>query len=267
MARGWTNWGLAAAAALALAPAARADDRSKAEQKADQAAEEAREAGQEAKEAGHEAKAASKEAAREAKQEGSEVRASAEAGAKQASRHDNSDIITKLHAENAMEVEAAKVAEDNAEREDVKQFAAQMVKDHGDLKKALEKLADDRKVKLDEDAQMKRHEAHLAQMKDMKGARFDQHFTSMMVQHHEKDLKEVKAGLKRANETGDHELAQVLESAKTTIEAHHRTAKELDQGKGQRMGRRGADRGATQPSSDPAAPGAPGGATDQQQTR
>jgi putative membrane protein len=294
-----TMTGIAAAAALALAPQAFAEDKT-AEQKAAEKKAEARqeygektaEAKQEYREQKAEASKDAAEAKAEAKEEGREVRASSDqpkntsdAAADQTrqttgsaagttsthdtttggttgtsspqgsmsasgsgsgsqaeqktSKHDNTDLIKKLYTSNRMEVEAAKIAKDNGQSDGVKQFAERMEQDHGDMADKLKELADARGATLDEDAAMKQHKAHLDQMENMKGAKFDRHYTQMMKQHHEKSAKDVNDALKRAKQTGDHELAQLLETAKTTISEHRTLAKSLDAGKGQRQGRRG----------------------------
>jgi putative membrane protein len=288
------TWGIAAAAALALAPQAFAEDKTAEQKAAEKKAEAQQEYGektadakQEYREQKAEADKDAAEAKAEAKEEGREVRASSDqpkntsdaaadqtrqttgsaagttsthdtttggttgtsaqgsgSGEQKISRHDNTDLIKKLYTSNRMEVEAAKIAQDNAQRDDVKQFAERMEKDHGEMADKLKELADARGATLDEDAAMKQHKAHLDQMENMQGARFDRHYTQMMKQHHEKSAKDVGDALKRAKQTGDHELAQLLENAKTTISEHRTLAKSLDTGKGQRQGRRG-DTGST----------------------
>lgn len=162
------------------------------------------------------------------------------------SRHDNTDLIKKLWSSNVLEIEAAKVAKDDAQSERVKEFAERMENDHGKMRDALADLADKRNLKLEQDEALSAHKAHLEQMEDMKGAKLDRHYTSMMVKHHAQSKKDVDAALKRAQQSGDHELAAVLQSAKSTIAEHHRLAQSLDKGKGQqRMGRRGSDPGAS----------------------
>jgi putative membrane protein len=239
---GWTKWAALAAAALAFAPAARADDkdqRQSGEQKASEQAQTTTDQSDKMR-AGHAQQGEDVRAA----QDTSSPSAKATGGTgkkdpKQTSAHDNSDIIRKLHAANLMEIESAKIAKDNAQSESVKQFADQMEKDHGDMNKALEELADTRRLKLDEDAELRPHKAHLDSMKDMKGAAFDKHYVEMMKSDHAKSMKEVKAALEKAKSTGDRELQQVLENANTKISEHHRLSMSLDAGKGQQMqGRR-----------------------------
>jgi putative membrane protein len=280
---------IAAAAALALAPRALAEDKT-AGQKLDEKSAEAK---QEYGEKEAEAKQEYREQKAEAREEGKEVRASSDqpkntsdnaadqtrqttgsaagststhdtttggttgtssqgqgamsgtgtgSGAQaeqKTSKHDNTDIIRKLYSANLMEVEASKIAKENAQSDAVKEYAERMEKDHGEIADQLKQLADARGANLDEDAALKTHRAHLEQMEQMKGAAMDKHYKQMMRSDHEKSSKEVADALKRAKQTGDHELATILESAKTTISEHRTLAKNLDSGKGQRQGRRG----------------------------
>jgi predicted outer membrane protein len=234
----WTKEAVLAAAALALAPAARAGTQHTMQGADDKAA------GQAARTTDQSDSMRPGET-----RQGEDVRAaqdrsaSARAGkkdAKQPSAHDNSDVIKKLHAANLMEIESAKIAKDNSESESVKQFAEQMEKDHGEMNKALEELADTRRLKLDDDEQLRPHKAHLDSMKEMKGAAFDKHYVQMMKSDHEKSMRDVKSALEKARSSGDRELQQVLESAHTKISEHHRLTASLDPSKAQqRQGRRG----------------------------
>jgi putative membrane protein len=181
---------------------------------------------------------------------------------KQPSKHDNTDVIKKLHAANVAEIEMAKAANDNAQSENVKQFADTMVKDHTQMRDALEKVASNRNLKFDKDQELAPFKGHISSMKNMKGAQFDQHFTQMMVSEHQKDLSDVQNALQQARSSGDTELAQVLENAQTKIQEHHRMAQSLDQKKGSdtRMGRRASD-SATSPSSTSGAAGSSSSST------
>jgi putative membrane protein len=214
--------GWAAAAALAIAPAARAEDQ--------------------AGTAGSSNSSATQ-------------RSSSTDQSTQTSRHDNSDTIRKLHAANVAEIEMANVAKDNAQSDQVKKFADRMVKDHTEMRDALEKVADKRNLKFDKKKELAPYQAHLDQAKKLKGAQFDQHFTHMMVTEHQKDLDDVQNALQQARSTGDHDLAAALENAQTKIQEHYRMAQSLDQGGSQqRMGQSPSEHGsssgsATAPSS------------------
>jgi putative membrane protein len=236
----WTIAG-AVVAALALAPAARAADDKETKRESAATSASGTAAGSTST-AGDTARGAMNQEPHNAKSTPPDATGAAPATATGSSsapsKHDNTDVIQKLWSSNVLEVEAAKVAKDNAQSDDVKEFAKRMEKDHGEMRDALAMLADDRNLKLEEDQALRAHEAHLDGMKDMKGAKFDAHYTSMMVKHHDRSKKDVDAALKRAKQSGDHELAEVLQSAKTKIAEHQRVAKSLGKSDAQRMGRR-----------------------------
>lgn len=267
----WTSWGFALAAALAIAPAAQADDKETKREAAatsPQAGEPPQRSDDPAR--GDTARGAMNQTESTAKQTppdsstprvgGTDGTATGAAGATASSgdadsrkqhdasvpsRHDNTDLIQKLWSSNVAEIHMAKVAKDRARSDGVKEFADQMEKDHGEMKDALEKLADKRGLKLDEDAAVAPHKAHTEQMEKLEGAQFDRHYTQMMVKMHAKDRKDGQAALKRAKQSGDHELAEVLKQADQKMAQHHRLAQQLEKSKGQRMGRRASEAGAS----------------------
>jgi putative membrane protein len=280
-----TRWAIAAAAALLLAPAARADDtkRETAATSSQPAGSEYTTGGRSAAGEsnvdpvqGAEARAAADQGsgapagatAGPAETSGSAVGSGAAPGSgvaresastssagatatttgseeKKPSKHDNTDLIQKLWSSNVVEIKAAEVAKDRAQSEGVKDFAERMEKDHGEMRDQLAELAEERNLKLDDDAALGPHKSHFESMEKLEGARFDRHYTQMMVKHHDKSKKDVKAALQRAKQSGDQKLTAVLQQAQTKIDQHHQLARSLDKNKGQRMGRRASDSAAT----------------------
>jgi putative membrane protein len=260
-----TRWGIAAAAALAMTPAARADD-TKRENAATSAQsgghlnEEQRQNKMPPQTSGigrgddtggqpfgsGEERAADQQVAGEREKPSAENaavhRGDAEKQAQRPSKHDNTDLVKKLWSSNVVEIEAAKVAKDQAQSERVKQFAELMEKDHGEMRDALADLAEKRNLKLEEDEALKGHKAHIEGMEELKGAQFDRHYMQMMVKHHAQAKKDVDAALKRAKTSGDTEFARVLQDAQTKISEHHRLAQNIEKNRGQqRMGRRAGE--------------------------
>jgi putative membrane protein len=255
------TWGVAAAAALMLASDARADEtrrESAASSTQTGAGSQASGTGSGAEAVqGEHGRAAMNQAEHDARQtppdssgaaagslgtgSGATAERSDTSADKRPSKHDNTDLIQKLWSSNVIEVKAAEVAKDKAQSQQVKDFAERMEKDHGEMRDQLASLAEERNLKLDEEKALGPHKAHLESMEGLEGAKFDRHYSQMMVKHHDQSKKDVKAALKRAKQSGDQKFATVLQEAQKKIDQHHQLAKNLDKGTGQRMGRRGGD--------------------------
>ena len=87
------------------------------------------------------------------------------------------------------EVEMGKVAEQNAQDPQVKEFGNRMVRDHSDANTKLTTIANGKNVQLPKELDQKH-----AQMRDklarLKGAQFDREYMREVVKDHEKDVKE-----------------------------------------------------------------------------
>lgn len=83
-----------------------------------------------------------------------------------------------------MEVELGKIAMQNAESKNVKDFGDMMVKDHSAANAELMEIAKSKNIMLAEN----KAEPHIDQMKSRKGVDFDKAYVEMMVEDHEKDV-------------------------------------------------------------------------------
>jgi putative membrane protein len=87
-----------------------------------------------------------------------------------------------------MEVEAAKLAQQNASSKDVKDLAGVILNDHSKANSELKKLAESKNIAVPA-AMSSEHQAHLDMLRNKTGADFDAAYLNMMDQDHQKDIE------------------------------------------------------------------------------
>lgn len=139
-------------------------------------------------------------------------------------------VMQFLHAANQAEVKLGKLATSKAQHADVKSFAAQMVKEHGDLDKKLTELASKQGVDLN--AQMNdpvslgvvaMHDAVYKDLEGKSGAMFDVAYIAGQPADHVVVLKVIEEGQKSASG----EAKQSLDQAHTMLSKHKDEASKL----------------------------------------
>jgi putative membrane protein len=234
----------ALAAALWMAPAG-ADDKSASDKTQDTASSAQQSADQAANRAG--------EAAGSAKRSTESAAESASTKAKAAGQQASSEVartVAKLHAANEMEIEGGTWMKDHAANDKVKEFANKMVDDHGKMDKDVMSFAQEKGIDLTSapkpaDAAKGEHKAKLAQLKKMQGAQADREYMRMMVQDHEKDLKEVRDAESKAKRQKDDKLASLLGDTAKKIDDHLKDAREVQKSLQQRQARTPGASGST----------------------
>lgn len=123
------------------------------------------------------------------------------------------------------EVELGKLARQNAQSEDVKQFGARMVQDHGAAGNELATLAANKDVKLPD-----RLDPKHAQLRDklarLRGGEFDRAYMREMTKDHDKDLKAFR---RQAQSASDPDLKQFAAKTAGVIEQHDKMAHDISQ--------------------------------------
>jgi putative membrane protein len=145
-----------------------------------------------------------------------------------------------------MEVQAATIAEEKAQSEDVKQFAKKLREDHTKANEELKALAAQKNVDLPTEMGPK-HQAQIAKLQNLSEANFDKQWTKMQVDHHKKDVKEFQ---RHADRSMDSHVKAFAEKTLPTLQQHLQTAQNLQQ---TATRSRSADRGSsttTSPDSD-----------------
>jgi putative membrane protein len=150
------------------------------------------------------------------------------AGQGQAQQHKLSKSDRSFAEEAAMggmaEVELGKLAQQNAQSDDVKQFGARMVQDHTNANQQLMPIlsAQDITVPTQLDAT---HRKTYDRLSKMRGAEFDRAYMRDMVQDHEKDVKKFR---QEAEHGTDPDLKNFAQNTLPVLEQHLKMAQETN---------------------------------------
>ncbi|MGE5268056.1 MAG: DUF4142 domain-containing protein [Thiohalocapsa sp.] len=122
------------------------------------------------------------------------------------------------------EVKLGELAQQNAQDDQVKQFGAKMVQDHGQANQKLQQIASEKGVQLPTQVD-KKHEQLYDRLSKLQGPAFDRAYMSAMVKDHNQDVK----AFKHAQQTvKDPDLKQFAQQTLQVIEQHDQIAKNVD---------------------------------------
>jgi putative membrane protein len=121
------------------------------------------------------------------------------------------------------EVELGKVAEKNAEKQEVKDFGSRMVKDHGKANDDLKSVASTLKVTVPDKVSPK-HKATIDRLSKKSGATFDTAYVKEMVADHEKDIAEFE---KAKGEVKNEDLKKFIDDTVPVMKEHLEMVKKL----------------------------------------
>ena len=126
------------------------------------------------------------------------------------------DFANKAAAGGMMEVEAGKIAQQNAKSQRVKDFGSMMVTDHSQANDELKGLASANNITLPTalPADMQKH---IDMMVKMKGDAFDKHYMDMMLNDHVKDIDEFK---KESNSSNNDAFKAFAGKTLPTLQKH-----------------------------------------------
>jgi putative membrane protein len=121
------------------------------------------------------------------------------------------------------EVELGKVAEKNGQKDNVKSFGSQMVKDHGKANDDLKSVAGKMEVTLP-DKVSAAHQAKIDKMSKMSGDAFDAGYIKGMVEDHEKTVADFE---KAAGMAKNEDLKKFISDTLPVVKGHLKMAKEM----------------------------------------
>lgn len=147
------------------------------------------------------------------------------AQSKKAGSFDKQDqqFFRSLAQGNMAEVEAGKLAQQQASSSEVKKFAEHMVKDHGKMLQEQQSMAKSKGVEMPKQTN-KDQQAAMKMLKQAKGEKFDTAFIGQMVKDHEEALHLAQDAAKRAS---DPQFKAMAEKAAPEIQKHLAMAKQL----------------------------------------
>lgn len=127
------------------------------------------------------------------------------------------EILNQLHASNITEIEAGKLALKRARSEPTKRYASEIVKDHEQAERDLNRVATQNKVTLKKPSTEK-----VSNLNATGGpADFDHEFISMMGREHEAAIKLVKDA---RESTKNKSLQDLLATVQPVLEKHQQHA-------------------------------------------
>jgi len=136
---------------------------------------------------------------------------------------DDSTFVMKAANAGMTEVELGKIAQQNAASDKVKEFGQMMVKDHSAAGDQLKKIAQSRSINVP-DSLSSESKKHIADMQKKKGKDFDKAYIKMMVEGHEKVLKQFEDEQAKG---ADAELKAFAAQTVPTINGHLDSAKSI----------------------------------------
>lgn len=136
---------------------------------------------------------------------------------------DSKDFIMKAASGGAMEVQLGTYAQQSAANQRVKNFGAMMERDHSAANGELKDLAARKNVVIPGMPEEK-HQKHIDDMKKKSGKDFDKSYMKMMVDDHEKDIKEFE---KAGEKTTDPDLKSFVVKTLPTLRTHLDSAKAI----------------------------------------
>jgi putative membrane protein len=134
--------------------------------------------------------------------------------------HGDVSFMKKAAADGIAEVELGKLAQQKAVREEVKQFAARMVEDHGKANEELRKVAAAHGVELPTTLD-KRHQKELDRMGKRVGPEFDRAYMKAMVKDHRKDVDEFR---EHAKSRKPNDVTRFAAATLPTLDSHREAA-------------------------------------------
>ena len=138
---------------------------------------------------------------------------------------DRADLdFMKKAAEGGMaEVELGKLAQQNAQDAQVKQFGERMERDHSNANRQLEMITSQKGVQLPKQLDPK-DQKELDRMSGLKGPAFDRAYMRMMVQDHDKDVKEFQHEAQAAR---DPDVKNFAQQTLSVIQQHDQMAHDV----------------------------------------
>lgn len=129
---------------------------------------------------------------------------------------DDSMFVMEAAIGGLMEVQAGQLAQQNGQNQRVKDFGGMMVTDHSKANDELKSYASGHGITLPTDLPADKQK-HIDAMKNMKGAAFDKHYISMMLDDHKEDVSKFQ---KKSNDANDAQLKTWAANTLPVLQKH-----------------------------------------------
>ena len=121
-----------------------------------------------------------------------------------------------------MEVELAKVAQQQSSNSTVKDFAEMMIKDHTRIYNELKKLATDKHILLPIELEQEQKQ-ELDELRKVSGSAFDERYMRLMVTNHEKAIADYQTGARNR----DRDVNKLASAKIDSLKSHLNSAKSI----------------------------------------
>jgi putative membrane protein len=139
-------------------------------------------------------------------------------------KKEDAEFLVKAANGGLLEVEAGKLAQQQAVSKDIKSYAKHIIEDHSKANEELKSYASRKNISLpaslDKDSQEK-----IDKLKEKKGKEFDQEYIDFMVKDHKEDINDFEDASKDAK---DPELKAWVDKTLPTLRHHLELAEQKD---------------------------------------
>jgi putative membrane protein len=146
-----------------------------------------------------------------------------EAGTGEAGSERDEDFVREAASGGMMELELARLAQQNAQSQRVKNFAAMIVKEHSKANEELRTIASNKNFTFPA-AMENADNNEINDLQEERGADFDRKFMDQMVDDHEKSVEKFK---KQAEDGKDPELKAYATKILPVLIAHQDSARKI----------------------------------------
>jgi putative membrane protein len=136
----------------------------------------------------------------------------------------DAEFIRDVGADNAMQIELAKLAEDRASSRAVRQYAEREKRDHERLQDQWVEMGKRNDMKISAKGMGELHRDKVEQLKDVRGRNFDRAYMTMMIRQHS---DEVSYWRKEGRDSQSPRVRELVNRGLPTLERHFEEAKQI----------------------------------------
>lgn len=145
-------------------------------------------------------------------------------------------FVTKAAQSDRAEVQLAQMAQQKSNNPEIKQFAQQMIQDHGQNQQQVDSLASKLSITAPGDvAPDQKQQAD--RLQNLSGDQFDKAYAKLMVQEHRKDVSEFKRAQQSAKNS---DIKQYVDQTLPVLQQHLQMAEKLSAKGGNGNGQNGS---------------------------
>lgn len=141
---------------------------------------------------------------------------------------DTRDFVEEAASSSMMEVELAQLAQQNAQSQEVKDYAQMIENDHQQANERLRSIAQQKNITIPE-SMKDDHRSEIDDLRDKTGQEFDQDYMDKMVSEHEDDISKFED---MREDVQDPDLQSWIDNTLTTLRQHRDEAERIKESVG-----------------------------------